>query len=116
MADTGLPGTKDRSADADVCSAELGTRRDWADGAYTVTCESCGTALREVTDTVSGDSVVLYRDGARWHEWPSASALSVVVDGRVPHPRGSGRARARGVHEREVVRDGAKPVRSKVRK
>lgn len=91
MADKGVSGSGDKPGDSDLCTAKLGMRRDWADGTYSVTCNTCGSSFREVTDTVSGESVVLHRAGVRWVEWTGASSLTVVVDGRVGHPRGNGR-------------------------
>lgn len=111
MADKGVRGTADGSADSDLCTEAVGMRRDWAEGTYTVTCEACGTSLREVTDTVTGESVLLHRKRDRWVEWTGASSLTVVVDGRVPHPRGPWVTRGGRVYEREGVRVKPKRVR-----
>lgn len=111
MAEPGVRGEADGSADSDVCSAKLGMRRDWSDGTYSVTCNTCGSSFREVTDAVSGETVILHRAGIGWVEWPGASSLTVVVDGRVPHPRGSKSPRSGRVHQREANRDRAKRVR-----
>lgn len=115
MVDEGIRRSGDNAFDADVCSATLGARRDWSDGTYTVTCGTCGTALREATDNGSGETVVLYRAGNRWMEWQGAPALSALVGRPGPHPRGSGYARVGRIHEREDVRDGAIDVRGEVR-
>lgn len=98
MAIEGVLGTRDGFGDADVCSARLGARRDWSDGTYTVTCESCGTSFREATDLSSGETIVLCRAGGRWMEWAGASSLAALIDGRIPHPRSGGRTFARGIH------------------
>lgn len=103
MADEGVRGSVDSAGDSDFCTAILGARRAWTDGAYTVTCGTCGNSFREATDHLTGESVVLHRPGGRWVEWTGAPPLSALVGGRSGHPRGSGRAFDRGIHERQDV-------------
>lgn len=116
MVDERVRGTSDRFGDPYLCSSVVGMRLTGSYGAYEWTCDSCGCAIREVTDSRTGDTYVLYRAGARWYEWQGAPAFDRVRSGAEFHPSGNRLARReRRIREAVESEDLAGGVRDEVR-
>lgn len=115
MAVQGLRERTDGFSDADFCGAPVGMQSSWS-GTYTVSCRTCGIAVRTTTDAVTGDTYVLYRAGVRWYEWAGAPSFVDIVEGRERHPRGDRLARReRGIREAVAEDRLAGGVRDEVR-